>query len=613
VPVGSDPRLGGELAGYRLVSLLGRGGMGAVYLAEDTALGRKVALKLLAAQLTESRRFRERFLRESQLAASLDHPHVVPIYAAGEADGQLYLAMRYVDGYDLKQLLAREGKLAPGRALTLLAQVADALDAAHERGLVHRDVKPGNVLIAAGSGREHCYLADFGLTKQTASISGLTGTGELVGTVEYVSPEQIRGDAVDRRSDVYALACVLHECLTGEPPYERDSEVATLWAHVNDPPPGTRLGLALDTALARGLAKAPEARSRSCGELVGEAAAALGLRTTFLTARRRSAPIRLTRRRLLAAGAAAAAGSSAAAALLTRRDGELARIGPTSIGVIDAATRKLVGEVPIGFKSDLIAAGEGFVWIVDGPRGTLRKIDPATMRMVATDAIATAAATGIVVDAGSIWIALAGDRVLRFGTDVGKPRLIRLGDRDYPMVLASGLGAIWAFMPELGRLSRIDPATNHVTWSQEGLLGLAVAAGRAGVWLADRATLVQVDPASGEQVDSIYPIGDPRVRARNISLAVGKDAVWFAAPFATKLWRIDGQQPRTIESFPAGRGPAGIALDEGAVWVANSSGNSVSRIDPVTGALETIRLGAPPGRLVAAFGKVWTSPGEPQS
>jgi serine/threonine protein kinase len=193
MPIGSDPRPGSELAGFRLEVLLGRGGMGAVYRAEDLRLGRKVALKLLAPELAENERFRERFLRESQLAASLDHPNIVPIYAAGETDGQLYLAMRYVEGYDLRQLLAREGRLEPGRAHALLEQVAEALDAAHERGLIHRDVKPGNVLIAERSGREHCYLADFGLTQQTASISGLTGTGELVGTVAYVSPEQIRG------------------------------------------------------------------------------------------------------------------------------------------------------------------------------------------------------------------------------------------------------------------------------------------------------------------------------------------------------------------------------------------------------------------------------------
>ena len=230
-------------------------------MAEDVRLGRKVALKLLVPELAESDRFRERFLRESQIAASLDHPHIVPIYAAGEADGQLYLAMRYVEGYDLRQLIAREAPLDPDRALRLVEQVGDALDAAHERGLIHRDVKPGNVLIAGRSGREHCYLTDFGLTKQTSSISGLTGTGELVGTVEYVSPEQIRGEPVDGRADEYSLGCVLYECLTGERPFARETEVATLWAHVHEPPPPLPvLGHEHRSASWRGRSRSPRVR-----------------------------------------------------------------------------------------------------------------------------------------------------------------------------------------------------------------------------------------------------------------------------------------------------------------------------------------------------------------
>src|SRR5215211_6625156 len=229
--VGVDQRVGTSVAGYTIERLLGRGGMGAVYLAEDTALARKVALKLLSPELAENERFCERFLRESRLAASLDHPHVVPIYQAGEADGVLYIAMRYVEGTDLKALLAREGALEPARALALCEQVAGALDAAHQRGLVHRDVKPANVLIDEAG---HAYLADFGLTKQTSSISGLTGTGELVGTVDYVAPEQVRGGEVGAAADQYALACLLYECLTGEPPFRRESDVAALWAHVEE-------------------------------------------------------------------------------------------------------------------------------------------------------------------------------------------------------------------------------------------------------------------------------------------------------------------------------------------------------------------------------------------
>src|SRR6266571_6472624 len=218
----SDPRIGREFAGYRVEELIGRGGMGAVYRAEDTRLDRKVALKLLIPDLAEDERFRERFLRESRLAAAIDHPNIVPVHQAGEIDGVLFIAMRYVEGVDIGRLLAEEKVLEPARVALIVEQVAKALDVAHARGLVHRDVKPGNILVFG----DHCYLADFGLTKQTSSISGLTGTGQLIGTVDYVAPEQVRGETLDGRTDEYALSCVAYECLTGTPPLTRGSEVA---------------------------------------------------------------------------------------------------------------------------------------------------------------------------------------------------------------------------------------------------------------------------------------------------------------------------------------------------------------------------------------------------
>src|ERR671924_602951 len=218
----SDPRIGQAFAGYRVEELIGRGGMGAVYRAEDMRLARKVALKLLIPDLAEDERFRERFLRESRLAAAIDHPNIVPIYQAGEIDGVLFIAMRFVEGIDLGRLLTEEKRLEPSRVVLIVEQIANALDAAHERGLVHRDVKPGNILLF----REHCYLADFGLTKQTSSISGLTGTGQLIGTVDYVAPEQVRGETLDARTDEYALACVAYECLTAAPPLGTSSRSA---------------------------------------------------------------------------------------------------------------------------------------------------------------------------------------------------------------------------------------------------------------------------------------------------------------------------------------------------------------------------------------------------
>lgn len=273
-----DP--GTEIAGYRIESVIGRGGMAVVYRAEDTRLGRKVALKLLTPALAENEQFQQRFIRESRLAASLDHPNIVPIYEAGEADGHLFIAMRYVPGSDLKALLTREGSLPPARILRLFVQIGDALDAAHVLGLVHRDVKPGNILITSvteHSGHahpDHVYLTDFGLTKRTSSLSGsLTGTGHFLGTVDYVSPEQIQGAPVGPSTDIYALGCVLYECLTGRLPFSRDDDAAVLWAHlVEMPPPVTALRPdlppAVDEVVAKAMAKAPEDRYDSCRDLV---------------------------------------------------------------------------------------------------------------------------------------------------------------------------------------------------------------------------------------------------------------------------------------------------------------------------------------------------------
>jgi predicted Ser/Thr protein kinase len=260
------------VAGYRLERKVGSGGMGVVWLARDLTLERPVALKLIRPEIAADRGFRERFAREAKLAASLDHAHVLPVYEAGEAGGELYLAMRFVEGQDLATLLATERRLEPRRAARLLAQVALALDSAHAAGLVHRDVKPANILIATQDGAEHAYLSDFGLTIQVSDGVRLTRAGLFIGTVSYAAPEQLRGDRVDARTDVYALGCVLYQCLTGEVPYPRDSDSAALLAHLSDPVPrpserASGFTGAFDAIVAGALAKAPEDRYQSAGEL----------------------------------------------------------------------------------------------------------------------------------------------------------------------------------------------------------------------------------------------------------------------------------------------------------------------------------------------------------
>ena len=256
---------------YRVEAVLGRGGMSVVYLAEDLRLKRQVALKLLAPALAEDERFRERFLSESELAASLDHANVIPVYEAGEAEGSLYIAMRYVEGSDLKARLG-DGPLSDEETVALVVQVGGALDAAHERGLVHGDVKPSNVLI---DGHGHAYLADFGLTKRLGDEPSPAGEAQLMGTIDYVAPEQIRGDQVDGRADIYSLGCLLYECLTGRQPFKRGNDAAVLYAHLEDEPPAT--GSAADPVIAKALAKDPDDRYQTCAELVEAARDALGV------------------------------------------------------------------------------------------------------------------------------------------------------------------------------------------------------------------------------------------------------------------------------------------------------------------------------------------------
>jgi hypothetical protein len=273
---------GDEFAGYRIERRLGRGGMGVLYLALEPGLQRRVALKLIAPEAAADEVFAQRFAEESRIAASIEHPNVVPIYAAGEEDGVPFIAMRYVAGSDLGRRLSREGRLEPAAAVALIAQVGNGLDAIHAAGLVHRDVKPANVLLSAsdGAGAGHAYITDFGVARNVATNSGLTQTGRFVGTLDYVAPEQISGAAVDARVDVYALGCLLFKLLTGEVPFPRDGEAARLYAHLNDPPPAPSLyvpevSMALDDVVVRAMSKQPDDRYPSAGDLGRAAEAAL--------------------------------------------------------------------------------------------------------------------------------------------------------------------------------------------------------------------------------------------------------------------------------------------------------------------------------------------------
>jgi pSer/pThr/pTyr-binding forkhead associated (FHA) protein len=277
--------VGTTIGGYRLDQLIGQGGMGQVYLAQNLESGTRAAVKLLTPDLARQSGFRERFVREARYANSLNHPNVIEVYDAGEQEGVLYIVMQLVEGYDLKNVMSRDGALDPARAVHLMGQVASALDAAHAQDLLHRDIKPGNVMIvaAAAPGQpEHCFLTDFGLSKNVSSDSiALTAQGEFVGTIDYTAPELVLGKPFDSRLDVYSLGCLFYECLAGQPPFNKERDVEVLYAHIQDPPPKitavrSDVPPALDEVIAKSMAKKPEDRFATCTEFINAARAVIG-------------------------------------------------------------------------------------------------------------------------------------------------------------------------------------------------------------------------------------------------------------------------------------------------------------------------------------------------
>src|SRR5262245_50656869 len=373
-----------DFVGYQIEEVIGRGGMGVVYRAHDLRLRRTVALKLVAPELALDERFRERFARETELAMSLEHPNVVPMYDAGDVDGRLYLAMRLVGATDLRKLLRAEGALEPARALAICRQVASALDAAHAKALVHRDVKPSNVLLDES---EHVYLADFGLTRRLDEPGPPATDGHSLGTPAYLAPEQIDAGQVDGRADIYALGCVLFECLAGVPPFARGSRLETAWAHLEEEPPSAHalvpeLPEAIDSVVRTALAKEPEQRYSSCGALVGAAEGALGLRR----------PARFGRRAAVAVAAIAVAiATSLGVTLVVRGPGDPAippRAHDNTLVRIDPRTNAVQSVIDVGSQPMAVAAWGRTVWVYSQAAGVVSEIDAQTNRVLHTTPVA---------------------------------------------------------------------------------------------------------------------------------------------------------------------------------------------------------------------------------
>jgi ABC-type branched-subunit amino acid transport system substrate-binding protein/predicted Ser/Thr protein kinase len=603
----STPLLRGTtFAGLRVESVLGRGGMGVVYRAVDPALGRPVALKLITPEMAEDPGFRRRFLREPRLAASLDHPHVVPIYDAGEHDGQLYLAMRLVEGGDLKAAFAQG--LENGRLLRILDQIASALDAAHRRGLVHRDVKPANILLDED---DQAYLTDFGITKELSADS--TGGGQLVGTLEYLAPEQIRGEPVDGRADEYSLACVLHEGLSGAPPFRRRTEAETLWGHMQETPPSIGVP-AVDDVLRRGLAKERDGRYATCAELVAAARGALGV------GGRPDVPTRHRRIRRTAAigGAVAVVVAVAVSAIALSRDhDEPAPSNASGIASFDGATGRFASLTEAPSPPSNVAVGEGAIWALNTEERTVTKIDPGTHKVVRRFSIG-GIPSDIAVGAGAVWVGRGGGAFVNATVAISRvdPRTTRVthttrlrthrGDGEgwpsggFPGIAVGG-GGVWAVDPA-GSISRLDPREGRVVATVRADAS-TIAAGDAGVWFAGHNDEVsRIDPRTN-RVGQTIRVGANALRG----IAVGGGAVWAAGEHEGLVWRIDPGSHPVTRTIDIGPGVSYLAFGDRALWAANYIDGRISRVDPRTNRVTaTERVGAAQA-LAAGSGAAWVS------
>jgi serine/threonine-protein kinase len=611
-----DARLGTTIGGYRLERLLGRGGMSSVFLAEHLRLRRKVALKFLAPELAEDERFRERFLRESQLASSLDHPNIVPIYDADEVDGTLYIAMRWVEGIDLRELLRRDSPLDATRAIAIAAQAAAGLDAAHRRGLVHRDVKPGNILIGED---DHVYVSDFGLTKQASSQTGLTATGQLVGTLDYVAPEQIQGQAVDGRTDVYSLSCVVYQSLAGARPFERDAEVAIIWAHMQEPPPALSekrpdLPRELDALFAKGMAKNPNDRYATCGEFVDALRRELGISSGEIPLPARAEPRRVDRRLLAAALVLVTAAVIGAVLLVTRGGGT--SIGPlplNSVGAIDPKTGRLVTSIPVGQTPVAIAYGLGSVWVANQDDGTVTRINAKTRTVQRTIGL-TGTPLSIAVGLGYVWVTTEEGALFKIEpTSNAVSRLplrftsARLRDTSGDALngVAAGRGRVWVLWTGGNEILGVDPASGRVvTRVEDTRYPIAITLGARTLWVGEPNTASSVDASSGAITGSAQIGALPS--AGSTTITVGAGAVW-AVRRTGDVWKIDPTTTTALRQFTIGPALVHVAAGAGSVWVARPQAGLVSRLNPSTGTVRSIRVGQGAYALAIGDGLVWVS------
>jgi DNA-binding beta-propeller fold protein YncE/predicted Ser/Thr protein kinase len=585
----AEPSIGSTLGGYRIESLIARGGMGVVYRATQLALERPVALKVIARQLADDEKFRRRFLAESRLAAHLDHPAVVPVYDAREDDGELIVAMRLIEGGDLRRSIDREGPLEPERAVNLLGQIAEALDAAHAAGIVHRDVKPHNILIEA----ERAYLSDFGLAKAYAETGPGSGAS-IVGTVEYMAPEQWRGERVGPSADVYALGCVLYEALTGIVPYARKEA---------DTEPELPRGV--EAVIERAVSKDPAERYASAGEMIAAARECQGATpaaTLVLSDRDEQPTVRIGgepprgRGRLSArakqwigAGTAAIAGLVAVLVLMLGGDGV-----------------SVSSPIPVAKPPLRLAVGPRTVWATSAVAGTLTGIDPDTERVVSRQQVGKGA-SGVTIGAGSVWVSNPRTgTILRLDTAGKVTARIHLDGS--PGAIVSGGGRIWVADEDGAGVTAIDGQRARVI--KRGLAPhaapLRLAVGAGGLWVSSAST------GTVRRIDlGTMAVGLPILAGRGpAGVTVGHGLVWVANSRSATVTRVDPSTHSILgDPIPVGEQPGGIDAGTEAVWVASAADNSVTRLDLESGdpVGNPIGVGPKPGAVVVGPEAVWVA------
>jgi serine/threonine protein kinase len=611
--------------------------MGTVYRATHIALDHVVALKVISAELAADDNFRARFRSESRIAVSLRHPNVVPIHHAGEEDGLLFVTMDLIDGPDLRRMLISGGPLPADRAISIIGQVASALDVAHARGLVHRDIKPGNILVDTDAG-DHAYLTDFGLAKrfdQGTEAGALTRTGAFVGTLDYVAPEQIRGDRVDARTDVYALGCVLYESISGKAPFsDREENVAKIYAHLQDEPPWlpgeSGVEGEIDEVIARALAKEPRDRFPSAGDLARAASAAIEGQELLRSAERSVAtgkaapetgepitpPIEDT------VESDPGLEPEPTQPLSTVPETTAEHPGPTRAAEVPEppqppppaaearSGRPRWGRIALalGVVVAIVAAGvvafDGGGDSAGNSEGPIVYADPTVDGQLTIGAMPVGVAAGN----GKVAVATRAGRQIGFVDEkTGKAdgTVVNLPGEGEDVAIADG--SAWVTVPDASKVVRAPLNGDAPTEISVDSGPFGITSDGSSIWVAEPEAreVSSIDPATNEVSTSI-PIDASDTPAQ---IAFGEGRLWVVDRDGAQVFFFDPSDPTAQQSVTVGENPKGVVVADGSVWVANTIGQSVTQLSPDGDELDEIPVGGEPRGLAYGFGRIWIANG----